>query len=282
MKHPWIHVVVAGGWGSGKTRFASSFPKPLISLQTDPYGKEAPLLDRGLVGETVVGLFGQYVTTVNSKLDPTRLLCQIEFFHDADPRKPQAFRQFRNRFDTLFEEVQASRWATVVIDGVTFLELISRKLYQHDEVKGKEPRRWYAQSTEDLEELLMCRAGALRCNVVVCAHLDKSYNEVSGVSVHHPAAPGRMSTRFGAGFPEMYVAHCLKQSDGQVKYWLQTRTDSQCAASSVFLEAPDPCEPVYKALWATWDAKHPATVVNDGGTAANNGSEAAKEEKGNE
>jgi len=255
---------------------ASTFPKPLISLQTDPYGKESPILARGIVDQTPYqGEFGQFITQVKSKLDPERLLCQIEYFHDPDPRKPQAFRQFRNRFDTLYPEVAEGRWATVVIDGVTFLELISRKLYQHDEIKGKEPRRWYAQSTEDLEELLMCRAGAMRCNVVVCAHLDKAYDEAAGGNVHHPAAPGRMSSRFGAGFPEMYVCHGIKKSDGAMNYYLQTRTDAKCAAESVFLEAPDPCQPDYRALWSTWDEKH----GTNGGTTAETGGEAAKEEK---
>ena len=268
---PFIRVAVYGGWGSGKTSFAATFPKPLISLQTDVPGKERAFLKRGLVDPNIYeGTLGQRVTIVKSKLDPEATLCQIELFQDPDPRKPKAFKQFRDRFDILYEEVLEGRWATVVIDGVTFLELISRKLYQHQEIKGKEPRRWYAQSTEDLEELIMERAGALRCNVVVTALCDKNYDEAQGSLVHYPAAPGRMSTRFGAGFPEMYVAHGVRNpNNGEMKYWLQTRTDNKFAAESVFLEAPDPCEPDYKALWPNFDqdieyleAKQPE-AVND-------------------
>jgi hypothetical protein len=250
----------------------------MVVLQTDPLGKEAPYLERGLVDpNTYTGQFNQPITKVMSKVDQSRVICQIEQFHDPNPRTPTAFRAFRNRFDTLYEEIAAGQWATVAIDGVTFLELISRKMYQYDEIKGKEPRRWYASSTEDLEELLMQRAGAMRCNVIVCAHLDKAYDEAAGGNVHHPAAPGRMSSRFGAGFPEMYVCHGVRQADGQVKYWLQTRTDAKCAASSVFLQADDPCYPDYRALWTNYDAKH--GIVNDGGPTADNGGETATKEE---
>jgi hypothetical protein len=277
MNRPFIHVAAVGVWGGGKTHLAATFPKPLISLQTDPYGKEGPILNRGIVDQTAYqGEFGQYLTKVHSKVDPERLLCQIEYFHDPDPRKPAAFNQFRNRFDTLYPEIAAGKWATVVVDGLTFLEMRSRKLAQYMTVRGKDPRRWYASSKEDLEEMIADRAGSMRCNVVVCVHLDPVYDEELGHDVYKLAAPGKLSGRFGAGFPEMYVCHGLKQVDGKMNYWLQTRTDTKCKAESVFLEASDPCEAHYAALWSNYDTRH---GVKDGGTTADNGGDATKQEE---
>lgn len=255
---PYIHVVDYGPPGSGKSTFAATFPKPMIVLAFDPLGKEGPYLKRGIVSPEMEGEFGQPVVVVESKKNPGKTLIQVEYFHDteveADGRyKPTAYRQYLSRFPSLYQEIKEGKWLTLVVDTLTFMELSARKLSQYDLDKAsREPRRWFAAATDMLEEAVMCRLGGLRCNVVILAHVDTDKDEVAGRMVSNPSAPGRLRQRLGGGYPEVYVSHVKRDDKGNTNYSLQTRADARYNASSVFLEAPDPCEPNYTALWENW------------------------------
>jgi len=261
VNRPFIHVVDYGKPGSGKSTFAATFPKPLIVLAFDPRGKEGPYLRRGNISDELEGEVGQPLVWIESKRTPGLKLIQVEFFHDTEVTeegryKPTAYRQFLQRYPSLFQEVRDGEWKTVVVDTLTFMEIAARKLSQYDlDKSSREPRRWYAAATEMLEEALMCRLGGLRCNVVILAHVDSDKDEVAGRMVFNPAAPGRLRTRLGGGYPEVYASHMTRnEKTGEHEYKLQTRTDARYNASSVFLEAPDPCDPTYKALWENWNA----------------------------
>ena len=258
---PFIHVVDYGPPGSGKSTFAATFPKPMLVIAFDPLGKEGPYLRRGIVSPEMEGEVGQPLVVVESKKNPGKTLVQVEFFHDtevdADGKyRPVAYRQFLQRFPDLYQEVRDQKWATIVIDTLTFMELSARKLSQYDLDKtSREPRRWFAASTDMLEEAIMCRLGGLRTNVVILAHVDSDKDEVAGRMVFNPAAPGRLRLRLGGGYPEVYVSHVKRDEKGGISYVLQTRADARYNASSVFLEAPDPCEPEYPKLWENFDAR---------------------------
>lgn len=254
---PIIHVVDYGPWGSGKSTFAATFPKPMLVIAFDPVGKEAPYLKRGVASPDMLGEFDQVIRQVMSRRREDSLLIQIEAFHDSEVDAegkylPVAYRRFLQRFPSLYQEIRDGKWATVVYDSLTFMELATRKMHQYDLHKHeKDSRKWYGQSTEDLEEALLCRAGGLRCNVVVLAHVDSDKDEMAGSMVFSPAAPGRLRGRLGAGFPEMYVQHQRRDKDG-LRYFLQTRGDARYSASSVILDAPDPCSPEYAALFENY------------------------------
>jgi AAA domain-containing protein len=259
---PFIHVVDYGAPGSGKSTFAATFPKPALLLMFDPLGKEGPYLKRGVVSPELEGEVGQPLVVVESRKTPGKTLIQVEYYHDTevddDGRyKPQAYRRFLRRFPSLYEEVRCGKWATVVVDTLTYMELSARKLSQYDLDKtSREPRRWFAAATDMLEEAVLCRLGTLRCNVVILAHVDNDKDEVAGITVSNPAAPGRLRTRLGGGYPEVYVQHLRRsKKDGTLEYYLQTRADGRYNASSVYLEAPDPCSPDYNALWVSYDAR---------------------------
>jgi len=256
---PFIHVVNYGPPGAGKSTFAATFPKPMLVCAFDPLGKEGPYLKRGVVSPEMEGEVGQPLLVVESKRTPGKALIQVEYFHDTEVEedgryKPTAYRQFLRRFSTLYQEIREGKWATVVVDTLTFMELAARKLSQHDLDKtSREPRRWFAASTDMLEEAVMCRLGGLRCNVVILAHVDSDKDEVAGSMVSNPAAPGRLRSRLGGGYPEVYVSHMRRDNKtGELRFSLQTRADKRYNASSVFLEAPDPCDPEYKKLWENW------------------------------
>ena len=124
-QRPHIRVAGYGVPGCGKSTFFATFPKPMCVLFTDPLGQETPYLRRGLVDRTVYeGEFGQRVTRVMSRKDPSKLLIEINHFNDPDPENPQARDQLGGRLKRLQnEEVPHGMWQTVVFDGVTFLEI---------------------------------------------------------------------------------------------------------------------------------------------------------------
>lgn len=261
-QHPPIHCVVYGNWGSGKSTFFATWPKPMLVLFTDPPDKAAPYWRRGLVTH-----LGDNRTHVMSRKDPERLLIHVEYFADRNPQQPSAHLEFRARFLEALEGLVADgHFASLIVDGLTFLELNARKYAEYGDPRlrtAKDPRQWYAYSAHECEELIVQQCGFLRgVNVGIAAHVDARDDEVAGVQVYTPAAPGKLRTRFGMGFPEMYVAHTLVGGkDKPQRYWLQTRTNHTHAAASGMLEAPDPCEPDYKALWVNYDARAAADAA---------------------
>ena len=101
---PIIHVVDYGPWGSGKSTFAATFPKPMLVIAFDPVGKEAPYIRRGIAGLDMLGEFDQVVRQVMSRKQEEKMLVQIESFHDTEVDAegkylPVAYRRFLQRFD---------------------------------------------------------------------------------------------------------------------------------------------------------------------------------------
>lgn len=259
-KRTLVHCALMGVPYGGKSSFAATFPKPMLVISNDPLGKETPYVRRGILGEPFTGVEGQRVTPIMSRKRPDMRTITIEHYLDVNPRRPVAHAQLMARLQALPDEVAVGQWATVVFDGVTFAELNCRKHYQYSDASpyrgSKEPRRWFAAATDDLEEILMVQLGALACNVVVIAHVDREKDEMLGTFLHNPAAPGRLRTRFSAAFPETYHMQVSRDpKTGETLRRVQTQPDGRFYAGSVILEAPDGCEPDYNALWVNYDAR---------------------------
>src|SRR5262249_8125678 len=63
---PLCHLVGYGAAGGGKSELASSFPKPMLVLHFDPYGKDTPYLARGKPSELFSDERADFVRTVTS------------------------------------------------------------------------------------------------------------------------------------------------------------------------------------------------------------------------
>lgn len=193
---------------------------------------------------------------------------RIEYYNETNIESPTAFASFKARRLTIAQE----GWKTLVIDSVTFLELIARK---YDEklinplppgktkqtVKkgdGVDPRQWFGASTDILEEYLCIEFSGLRANVVIICHVNEKRNEVSGEILRMPFAPGRLSDRklLNAAYQEQYYLHTGRDSDGRQTHILKTQNDGQWAATSQ-IDAPDPCYPHYESLWQNWPTTRP-------------------------
>lgn len=245
------HFLLYGDSGSGKSTSAASFPTPQLVLSFDPYGKEQPYkkehLTKGRRIETVTNAAGIPIEYILTKDDV--VVCQIEHYIDEDPRKPAVYSKFMTRMDTFKSEYEGWRDGTIILDSVTFMELAARKWAQYTlNPTTKEPRQWFASSTDMLEEMLMLRFGSLKMHVVVVAHVDEDKDEVNGEIIRNPSAPGRMRKRSPAGFSELYHQYVTRDEQGNRRHLWQTRNDGRWNCSTQFETTPDPCVPRFEAL----------------------------------
>lgn len=242
-----VHLLLYGDSGGGKSTGAATFPKPMLVFCFDPVGKDTPYLNRGVpvLGEDDAGT--PIVEVMSARTG--NLLIRIERYHDIDPTQPTAYPRFLARLAHLNADLNA--FQTIVLDSITFMELAARKMHQYKlNPNSKEPRQWFAGSTDTLEEVLLIRFGALPCNVVVTAHMDEEKDEVHGTYIRNPSAPGRLRKRGSAGYSELYRAYVRRTEAGGREYMWQTRSDALYNAASQ-VNAPDPCPATYKAIWTS-------------------------------
>lgn len=242
-----IHVLVYGESGSGKTTFASSFPKPMLVWLFDPPGKGMPYKRRGSRSEEGIDQdLGIRVTNVFGPDDS--LLIQVEHYLDPNPQRPSAYKLFRERLSGFEDEFEW--WQTVVLDSLTFCELASRWDHQHRlNPSAKDGRQWYGGAKEDMEQLLMGRIPAYPMNVVVTAHIDEEKDEVHGMMVRNPSVVGKLRKFASAAFAEFYHSFVTADDKGNRIYALQTQGDRFFNAASQ-IPAPNPCLSDYQALFA--------------------------------
>ena len=242
------HTLVYGDSGAGKSTAAATYPTPQLVWMWDPHGKEMPYKKRWLAeGGRVHLQDDRFGTPVEYVLDAGGTLqCQIEHFIDTDPRKPAACERFLQRVDAFHAEMPDWQQGTLILDSITFYEIAARKWSQYKlNPSTKEPRQWFAASTDMLEEMLMIRFGSLAMRVVVVAHVDEDKDEVNGEIVRNPSAPGRLRKRTPAGYSELYRQHVLRDSKGDRQYLWQTRAGGGWNCATQLDTLPDPCRATY-------------------------------------
>jgi hypothetical protein len=243
-----LHVLDYGDAGGKKSTFASSFPKPMHVLHFDAHGKDRPYLRRGTPSDVGVDDLGVEYRLVYSKRDPERVIIRVSYFIDPDPTNPSAYSNFLKTMARLHHEF--AEYKTYVIDSLTFFEFAARNHDQYRATKSKDGRKAYGASKDAVEQICFGRlASMMDHNVVVIAHIDEEKDDVHGTMIRNPAAPGKLSKRLPAGFPELYHSFVGVDAQGNPGWWLQTQADRLFNAASQ-IPAPNPCEPEYEALWA--------------------------------
>jgi len=266
--YPPAHASVYGDSGAGKSTFASTWPKPMLVFCFDPYGKDGPYLKRGEPGELMIDQFNTPIRHVKSRKTGETII-QLEYYHNdfGTPElqtfsgdkgyawsrfkyevPPDAYWRFLHRMAVFHQEYE--QWQTVVADSTTFMEIGARKWDQYVmNPQTKDPRQWWASSTDSLEEMLMVRFGGLPMNVVVLSHIDEGKDEAHGFFVRNPALPGRLRKNLAAAYGEFYRAYVDDDGAGGKSYELQTSQTKMWNAATQ-IDAPDPCLQHYQQLWA--------------------------------
>lgn len=256
-RRPLIKCLVYGDPGAGKSTFAATFPKPMLVFAFDPPGKDSVYWDYGNVTELLdlsenSGIKGLEGVQVLGRKTGNPLI-QIEYYLDEDPSAPVGASRFRSRMSGLHHHY--SEFKTVVVDSVTFAEMTIRYYDKYKKNPGtKEPRQWFAASTDGVEELIGVRLPSLKTlNVVTICHVDEEKEDMHGHAIRTVKAPGRMRKGLPAAYAEVFRMYVQEPKSGETSdksYWLQTQSSSMwTAASRMRPVPPNPCGPTYKALF---------------------------------
>lgn len=258
VSYPPLHCIVYGDPGSRKSTFASTFPKPLLVKQFDANGKEFPYRKWGRNHSSGRASETEGVTEYGVRfLDivaPNGEWIRIEYFNDLSPESG-AWEKIE--WDVRERAFFTHGWETVVLDSLTFLNLVA---FYHAKFvvnpNSKEPRQWHAWATDALERMLLVQLQNFPTNLVVLAHIDHDKDEVLNTYVRQLSAPGRLKTRneLCAGYAEFYRAYAVPDAnwpDGMA-FLLQTQKDANFNCASQ-IGAPNPCIQDYHALWENWD-----------------------------
>lgn len=242
-----IHVLAYGDAGSQKSTFAATFPKPINVLFFDPFAKAMPYR-RGrkkvIEFDEKKGIDVEYIF---SKKEQDKAIIQVEHFVDSDLRVgvkgTYARELFEERVSSLYKEVRAGVWGTVVLDSITSCSLAIRKADQYKFNKDcKDSRQWFGAAAAGIEEIGHALS-RFTCNVVVLAHCRLTPVSMREYNVYTPEAPGKQDRLLPSVFSEVYAFHWR---DGEIV--VQTNRDDTYTACTG-INAPDMCAPHYDLLW---------------------------------
>lgn len=249
-----IHALIYGDAGTFKSTFAATFPKPMLVWNFEGLGNDAPYLRCGTPSQLLVNEeLGFYFRSVmNPKGEE---IIRIEYYHDPNEEEPSTWDRYRTRMATFIGEY--SHWQTVVFESVDFADVACRNAQRFFyNPTAKEPRQWRAETTDQLENLLKMRFGGFPMNVITIAGISEKQDEISGVFVRNPSAPGRLQKALPRAYAEVYHTYTIQDPDDRNKFipQVQTQIGNGFVAKSTLLNAPNPCWPSYDALWTEFDA----------------------------
>ena len=210
--HPTIKTVLAlGVEGSGKTHFASTFPKPILMYS----------FDGGY--QTLAGMEG-----IRGKV-----------FIDKDRRKPSAHKDFLVEFNKLVDgretaytwpDGRQEPYQTVVLDPISFLsQYMMYEIQYNNRTTDKKPN-WdeYDQvlkmSTDVLLKVLEIAEGRKMCVLATC-HIKIDKDEDTGQMWFLADMLGSVKEKIGSWFDAVFYLKVDKKQDGSKIYQLHTAGD---------------------------------------------------------
>lgn len=251
---PWHGIVYCDPMGGKSTMLATLAKEdgPICVWCFDGRGKDMPYWKVGRpqrVGETKLPK-DEWGTPYREVWYPERdeVMVRIEYYQDPIIESPEAYSRFIDRLSHAQKELHLYRG--FVLDSVTSTSLLGRKWSQYElQDTAKDPRKWYAEATDLLEEVLMAQLPAMPCHVGVACHIARTKVEAEGTMVRTPLAPGRLAAAMASQWPEMYRIYVDHDKGGNKRRYLQTDSDEKWQAGTQ-MGLPDPCKPTFKAIWA--------------------------------
>jgi len=184
-------------------------------------------------------------------------LARIEHYVNISPDRWEALVQYQNRSQTLLSDL--SYYATVVVDSLSTLQDAAVQYHRiftpYTALGNIDPRKWYANAKESVQQELIARLAWIRHqNLVVIAHDSEKVMEFGDEVVRSVDAIGKLARSIGRIFGEVYHTAVQDELDakgrptGHSRYFLQTRTDSKWGAITL-INAPNFCEASWDRLW---------------------------------
>jgi len=260
---PYIQVGVMGEPGSGKSRFAATFPtgtaegKAMLVIATDPLSKMQPYFDRGHYdGSIQSGAFGQDICLVRN--DEGKVIIQVEGFYDVDATMVNsAMTNMVNRITaSVTQEAREGKWATIVLDSWSGFEDAASYRRLHGPLKCNNPdgRAHRAIAKEDCKSIFLhslVNGTRGRCNLVFTYHTTKFAQEQGGEVQYTMQCIGDFATTVGRNLAERY--HSVSLPDGVTRQ-LYTKPDGRFKLATL-IDAPSPCDNTFGALWGPYIEK---------------------------
>jgi hypothetical protein len=256
------HGIVYGDPGTGKSTFLATLPKPLDVALFDAKGKDTPYWQKGehqVAGGTVV--VSKVAMTEETKVPyrtvmvEGKLAVRINYFHEPDLDRPNAFSQYLDHLAWLQRQVERGGIVSHALDSVSSASLVARMWSQFGTKRDvKDPRQWYAEATELMERVLMITLPGMACHVGVACHILRTTIESEGTMIRAPLAPGRLgnNSNLSSQWPEMYRARVMKTEGEEVERRLQTQPDGRYMVHTQ-IQAPNNGRPVFEKLWVNWN-----------------------------
>lgn len=211
IKHPdKLKILVYGDSGTGKTYSIATYPSPVYVMD----------FDRGI--DTLAGIVGEEF--------------EYDSFYDRDPRKPEAFQEFRKKVAELRRECP---YKTVVLDSVTSLgeKAITNFVrvgsgHVDSPLELQDHLRISDKLAQSLDELL-----GINAHIVVISHPKIIQVEETGELKYLAMQTGnKLPQRVPLYFDEIYKSDKIlkKGTRDEFDYVWQTRSDRRWSARSRF------------------------------------------------
>lgn len=195
-------ILLLGGYGSGKTHFIGTAPKPVLLYS----------FDKGF--DTVAMTPGVRVVSVL----------------EGNRQKPDGWQDFRKRWQqTLKGELytwpdgRQEAYQTIALDGIGFLGEMCMNYYQYmgQNVDKKATYTQYQQILENVSDIIN---DALRLvEYVICTTLIKvEKDELTGEVLSLPAMPGSIRDGIGAKFDAVFYMYADKKPNGEEVFSAKT------------------------------------------------------------
>lgn len=236
-----ISIVVYGDPGTFKTIFASTFPEPLIFLDTDSGMRSIQ----------------SYAPSRGKKIERVTML------------RDSPYEEFNEAFRAIGERVVAGEFRTFVWDSLTtssdiimnFVMRINQGVKKDSGIDAQSMRERKSPTWTEYERqkdiLLMHMMVSLKwpCNKVYVCHEDIRKDDLLGYIHVAPSLTGNLRQKIAVYVDEVY--HSIREVDkkGKPEFWMETAATKRTISKSR-LGLTETVEPSYDAIVELYQEKH--------------------------
>lgn len=188
-----LKVLAYGDFGTGKTRFAATFPKP------------------------------HYIDFDGGILSLGGMDIDYETFSKDPDRAKKEFERFQKHVrDYVLPKVKDGTFETIVIDSLTTLSEVILNAILIEEKRDHPQLQDWGQQINGLVQIINKLVGNKRCHTIFLAHEQVYTNEDGAIIKGLPLLTGKLAPKVGLYFDEVYRTVAKRAGDSP-KFQLQTK-----------------------------------------------------------